>query len=54
MIRSNSLRFKPWICIGCGLKQSGKKSSCGTCGRLKLDQVVTDTTKSNPYKITSI
>ena len=39
MIRSNIPRFKPWICIGCGLKQSGKRASCSTCGRLKLDQV---------------
>lgn len=40
-MKSNASRFqlKPWICIGCGLKQSGKKSSCGTCGRLKIDQV---------------
>ena len=39
MKRSNIPRFKPWICVGCGLKQSGKRASCNTCGRLKIDQV---------------
>ena len=39
MMRSNIPRFKPWICVGCGLKQSGKRASCTTCGRLKIDQV---------------